>query len=118
MNSNTWAYIIYLVCMAFIIYRVGGLCHRNGRVFILRMYHGDVTATDTINNILLVAYYLFNMGYAFLKLKNWERIDSTAALISSLSGNIGLLVLILAFTHYFNMALIYFLSKHTKPFTS
>jgi hypothetical protein len=117
MNSNTLAYIIYLLCMVFIIYRVGGMFHRNGRMFILKLYHGDEQATDTINNILLLAYYLFNMGYAFLKLKTWERIGNTAQLISSLSDNIGLLILILAITHYFNMLIIHFLSRHTTHFT-
>ena len=117
MNSNTLAYAIYLLCMVFIIYRVGALFHRNGRVFILRLYRDDESAADTINNILLVAYYLFNMGYAFLKLKTWEHISNIAQLISSLSENIGLLILILALTHYCNMLIIYILSGHTKHFT-
>lgn len=117
MNSNIIAYIIYIVFTLYIIYWLGRQFHRNGRVFILQLYQDDKDATDTINNILLVAYYLFNIGYAFLKLKAWEKVLSTAQLISSLSYHLGILILILALTHYFNMLIIYFLSKKHHTFT-
>lgn len=111
MNYNILAYAIYLLIMVFIIVYVGRLFHRNGRVFILSLFNGDNQQADHLNNILLVAYYLFNLGYAFLKLHSWERIYTTEILLSSLGNNIGLLILILAVTHYFNMGLIYYLSK-------
>ncbi len=117
MNSNIVAYIIYLLLMVYIIYWLGRMFHRNGRVFILQMYKGDAASADTTNNILLVAYYLFNMGYAFLKLRSWERIRSPAQMIDLLGGNIGILILILAVTHYFNMLLIYFLAQKHKTLT-
>jgi hypothetical protein len=117
MNSNIIAYIIYIAATLYIIYWLSKVFHRNGRVFILQLYTGDTEATDTINNILLIAYYLFNIGYAFLQLKTWEPIRSPAQLISSLSYNLGLLILILAVTHYFNMLLIYILSKKHHTFT-
>jgi hypothetical protein len=85
--------------------------HSNGRVFILQLYKGDEEGTDTVNNILLIAYYLFNIGYAFLKLKTWEVVNNASELISSLAYYLGTLILILAVTHYFNMLIIYFLSK-------
>jgi hypothetical protein len=117
MNSNIIAYIVYLVLMIYIIYWLGRLFHSNGRIFILQMFKGDTDFADTTNNILLVAYYLFNMGYAFLKLRSWERIRSPAQLIDSIAGNIGILILILALTHYFNMLLIYFLAQKHKTLT-
>jgi len=117
MNSNILAYAIYLTITVYIIYWVGRMFHRNGRVFILKLYHDQEAAADTTNNLLLVAYYLFNIGYAFLQLKTWSYIRSCEQLIASLSTNIGLLILILAVTHYFNMVLIYFLSRSDKTKT-
>jgi hypothetical protein len=110
MSFNVIAYCIYLVITAFIILRVGRVLHKNGRVFILNLMHGNVHFTDTLNNILLVAYYLFNMGYALLILTIWNKVETTAELIASLSNNLGLLILILAVTHYFNLWLIHYLS--------
>ena len=111
MNYNVGAYIIYLALMIFIIVYVGRYFYNNGRIFILSLLKGNVSLTDYINKLLLVAYYLFNIGYTFIKLKHWQKIGSIEALLSSLSVNMGVLILILAFTHYGNMLAIYFLSK-------
>jgi hypothetical protein len=111
MNYNILAYGMYLLIMGFIILYVGRLFQRNGRVFILALFKGEAQQTDNLNNILLLAYYLFNLGYAFVTLRFWEKVYDIEVLISSLGANIGLLTLILALTHYFNMALVYYLSK-------
>lgn len=111
MNYNILAYTIYLVIMIYIIVYVGKLFYRNGRIFILGLFKGDAVQTDHLNNILLLAYYLFNIGYALVKLRYWTHVTNVEVLVSSLGSNIGMLILILAVMHYFNMLLIYFLSK-------
>jgi len=111
MNYNIGAYSIYIALMVFIIVYVGRHFYQNGRIFILTLLQGNVSLTDYINRLLLVAYYLFNIGYAFLKLQHWQKITTVESLFSSLSVNMGLLILILALTHYGNMAAIYILSK-------
>ncbi|ANI88372.1 hypothetical protein A9P82_03085 [Arachidicoccus ginsenosidimutans] len=118
MNYNILAYIIYLIIMVIIIYWLGRKLHSIGRVFILNLYKDDVRACDSLNNVLLVVYYLFNIGYTFLKLRNWQYISDCGELIYSLSVNIGALLIILSVTHYFNMALIYWLSKKQKNISS
>jgi hypothetical protein len=95
----------------YIIYWVGKLFHRNGRIFILRLFRQNEALTDTTNNLLLLAYYLFNIGYAILQFSFWEKVSGLRSMIASISMKTGLLILILAVTHYFNMMLIYFLSK-------
>jgi hypothetical protein len=111
MNYNILAYAIYLGIMIFIIVYVGQHFYRNGRVFILGLFKGHAAQADNLNKILLIAYYLFNIGYTCLKLRFWTHVTDSEILVSSLSTNIGILVLILAVTHYFNMALVYYLSK-------
>ena len=122
MTYNVVAYIVYLSLMVFIIVYVGRYFYNNGRIFILSLLKGNVSLTDYINKLLLVAYYLFNIGYAFLKLKHWQKIAGMEGLFSSLSVNMGVLILILALTHYLNMSIIYILSKSNslihKPFQS
>lgn len=116
MNYNILAYLIYLLLMIFIIVYVGKLFYRNGRVFILAAFRDDAALTDNVNNILLIAYYLFNVGYAFVKLRHWDKVINLQTLISSVSGNMGVLIFILATTHYMNMGLIYYFSKNKSPF--
>lgn len=111
MNYNILAYGIYGSLTIYIIYRVGKLFHTNGRVFILRLFRNQAATTDTTNNLLLIAYYLFNIGYAILQFSFWQPVTNTATLLASITHKTGLLLAILALTHYFNMLLIYLLSQ-------
>jgi hypothetical protein len=111
MNYNIAAYIVFLISIIFIIVYVGRYFYSNGRIFIISLFNGNVELADQINRLLLIAYYLFNIGYSFLKLKQWQKVVSLDVLFSSLASNIGVLILILAVIHYFNMLIIYMLSK-------
>lgn len=111
MNYNILAYIIFLILIIFVIVYVGRYFYSNGRIFIIALFSGNTTLADGINKLLLIAYYLFNIGYAFLKLRQWEKIPNIESLFSSLATNIGVLIFILALVHYFNMLVIYLLSK-------
>ena len=116
MNYNILSYLVYGCISIYVIYYVGKLFHRNGRIFILRVFNQNESLADTTNNILLLAYYLFNIGYSVLQFSLWETVTGLDSLIASISMKTGVLILILAVTHYFNIALIYFLS--TKNFQS
>ena len=111
MNYNIFSYLIYGCITIYIIWWVGKLFHRNGRIFILRLFHQNELLTDTTNNILLLAYYLFNIGYVIIQFSFWERVAGFESMLASISMKTGLLIFILAVTHYLNMVLIYFLSK-------
>ncbi|MBZ4190304.1 hypothetical protein [Niabella beijingensis] len=118
MNYNILAYIIYAAVTIYIISRVGRLFHKNGRVFILRLFHDHTAQADATNNIILIAYYLFNIGYAIVQFSNWQTVRDIQTLIASIANKTGMLVGILAVTHYFNMALIYILSKRILHYSS
>ena len=111
MNYNISVYIVFIALMVFIIVYVGRVFYSNGRIFIVALLRGQVSLADTINRSLLVGYYLVNIGYAFLKLKQWPPISSAAEWCATLGSNMGMLVLLLAGLHYCNMLLIYFLSQ-------
>lgn len=110
MNLNIISYLLYGCITIYIIYYVGKLFHRSGRIFILRLFHHNEPLTDTTNNILLMVYYLFNIGYAVVQFSFWNQVRGIADMISSISTKTSILILILALTHYFNMWLIYLLS--------
>lgn len=114
MNYNVVSYCIYSLITIFIIYKVGKLCYTHGRVFILQLFEGDESVTDTTNNILLMAYYLFNVGYAIIQFSYWVKVNNLAELISSIAMKSGVLIIILAVTHYCNTATLFLLSKKKK----
>jgi UDP-N-acetylmuramyl pentapeptide phosphotransferase/UDP-N-acetylglucosamine-1-phosphate transferase len=111
MNYNVVAYSIFVLLMSLIIFFAGRYFHKNGRVFILDFFDQDIPYTDTVNNSLLVAYYLFNIGYTLFTLHTWNRIDSLDHMIAMLSDKMSILILILSLTHYFNMSLVLYISN-------
>ena len=115
---NTLAYIVYLWFTFTITVLVGRRFYKNGRLFILNLAKEEAL-TDSINKLLLVGYYLLNLGYAALILKGWEQIETKAQLTEVIISKTGRIILILAVIHYFNMIAIYFgvrkqLSIHHK----
>lgn len=108
---NTLAYVLYLLLTYIITVRVGWTFYRNGRFFILSLLQGDEKLTDFINRILLTGYYLLNLGYAALMLRNWDEIGSWTGLLVSIVSMTGRIVLTLAVIHFCNMGAIYLIAK-------
>ncbi len=113
---NTLAYSIYLIVTYTITVRVGLIFFRNGRLYMLHFLQGDEGLTDFINKMLLVGYYLLNLGYATIMIRFWKTINTPTELIVSIGTMTGRIMLLLACMHFFNMAMLYFLRKYKISF--
>ena len=100
---NSIALILYVLITGYITIYVGQVLNRNGRFFLLEML-GEEHITDSVNRILLVGYYLVNLGYVSIMLTVRSPVNSIEDLISSLAGSVGRIVLTLGIMHYFNIA--------------
>lgn len=105
MNFNITGYIIYIAVIIYITVFIGKRFHSNGRVFIHELFSNH-NLCEAVNNILLVAYYLLNIGNAILMIKTWPQIHSFGSMIEVISLNIGQIILLLAITHYVNITLL------------
>lgn len=115
---NLISYFIYIGIVAYVTIWVGKDLHQNGRFFIALAIGERNSAIDQINNILLIGYYLLNIGFALLKIKNWNILFSASEMIASLSENIGQILLLLGSIHVFNVAtlsILYFTKTKSKP---
>lgn len=108
---NTLTYIIYLFITYLITVHVGLRFYHNGRVYILRLLHGDEKLTDFINRILLTGYYLLNLGYAALVIRYWKTIHTWTEMMGSIASMTGKIMVTLAVIHFFNMAVILLISQ-------
>lgn len=112
---NILAYILYLFITYFITVHVGLIFYRNGRLYILRLLHGEEKLTDFINRILLTGYYLLNLGYAALMIRSWKTVTGWTDLAASLASMTGKIMLTLAVIHFLNMAVILLISlRHQR----
>lgn len=108
MNYNIITYSIYLPCISFIMIKVGWLFFKNGEVFLLNLTENEHLA-KSINNLLLVGYYLVNLGYAILTISFWEDIQNYIQIIESLTKTLGKIILVLATLHYNNVLFLNYL---------
>ncbi len=104
-------YLLYFLVSIWLTYRIGNSLHRNGRQWIIDLI-GDIQLSDRINDILLLGYWLINMGYLLITLMlSWVRDESLAAIIEFFSAKLGLILLILAMLHFQNIGLLLLFSK-------
>lgn len=111
MNYNIITYLIYLPIIAFIMLKVGWLFYKNGEAYLISLLKGDLPLVKNVNNLLLIGYYLVNLGYAIITISNWENINSVLEMINTLTHIIGKIILLLAILHYNN---IFWLNRLTK----
>ena len=116
-RMNITAYIVYIIITWLITVKVGHLFYKNGRYYILGILKGDEVFTDFINKILLLCYYLTNLGYAAVMLRLWKTISSFTELVASVSSMTGRIVLSLAIIHYVNMYAIIIIGKRQQFLT-
>jgi hypothetical protein len=99
-------YLIYLALSLGITYWVGQTLHRNGRVFLVENFHGQEALADSINHLLLVGFYLVNIGFVALALRYGTKPTDLVGAFEFLSTKVGLVVVILGFMHFTNMRLL------------
>lgn len=111
MNYIILTYSFYLVITICLTIWVARTLFKNGKVFLVDIFHGNQELADSVNNLLLVGFYLINIGYAVYTLQVTDRIIDVQAVIEELSVKIGLIILILGAMHFFNLYIFFNLRK-------
>jgi hypothetical protein len=104
-------YCVYLVITVILTVWVARTLFRNGKVFLIDIFHGNEELAKAVNNLLLVGFYLVNIGYAVYTLRIGYDIIGTRILVEELSLKIGAIILILGGMHFFNMFVFFKLRK-------
>ncbi len=106
MNLNLLSYLMFFPAMVAIAVWTAQLCHRNGRVWMLRIFDGEAAFVDAVNNVLLLGCYTVNIGYVALVLTFWDPITAWPQMLGVLSNRIAIILLSLAGLHYTNIAVL------------
>jgi len=104
-------YCLYLAISICLTIWVARTLHKNGRLFLVDAFHGNEALADSINHLLVVGFYLMNIGYVSLALKYGDKAADLQQLLEALSTKIGAVLLILGGMHFFNL---YVFSKMRK----
>lgn len=101
-------YAAYLALTVPITLWVGSTLRRNGRVFLLDVFDGDEELATAVNHLLVVGFYLVNLGYVSVALKVGAEVSTAQQAIEALSMKVGTVVLVLGVLHLAN---VYVLNK-------
>ncbi len=96
-------YVAYLLISIALTVWVARTLHKNGRVFLIDSFGGQATLADSVNQLLVVGFYLINIGFVVFALKESRRPQDLAETIEALSAKIGLVLLVLGLMHFFNL---------------
>ncbi|MGO4709903.1 hypothetical protein AB4Y90_12465 [Chryseobacterium sp. 2TAF14] len=107
---NIISYLLFLGISFFITIDVGRRCFNSGKIY-LEYLINDKDFCLTVNRILLVSYYLVNLGYIAINLSFWKKISNKEELLINVSSRIGIIVLILCALHFINIFTLYILRK-------
>lgn len=103
MNIDIATYFVYLSVSIALTIWVAHTLHKNGRVFLVDVFHGNESLADSVNHLLVVGFYLINLGWICLMLKLGYDILSPKQGIEALSVKIGTVLLVLGGMHFFNL---------------
>jgi hypothetical protein len=114
MNYIILTYAIYMPITVILTIWVARTLFTNGRIFLVDIFHGNEQLADSVNKLLVVGFYLINIGYAVYTLQIFGEIVSVQAVIENLSVKIGAIILILGGMHFFNLFVFFKLRKRAK----
>jgi hypothetical protein len=103
MNPIIITYILYLAISVALTVWVARTLHKNGRIFLVDSFHGNELLADSVNHLLVVGFYLINIGYVTLALKYGDRATDAQGVFECLSSKVGVVLLVLGGMHFINL---------------
>src|SRR5215211_4034727 len=96
-------YLLYLAVSIVLTIWVARTLFKNGRVFLVDVFQGNEALADSVNHLLVVGFYLINLGYVSLALRIGYDVTSLREGIEALSWKVGLVLVVLGGMHFFNL---------------
>lgn len=103
MNETVLTYGLYLALAITLTIWVARTLHKSGRIFLVECFHGNEELADSVNHLLVVGFYLINIGFVSLYLKTTEDVLGARGVFEALSGKMGIVLLVLGAMHFFNL---------------
>lgn len=103
MDRTVIAYVIYLIVSIGLTVWVARTLSHNGRIFLADVLRGNEKLAEAVNHLLVVGFYLVNLGFVALYLSGDGTIDDTRGIFEALSKKVGVVLLVLGVMHLGNV---------------
>jgi hypothetical protein len=98
-----WSYAVYLAISITATIWVARTLYKNGKVFLIDAFGGNAELAGSVNHLLVVGFYLINVGYVARALTTTDNIASLRSAIELVSTKIGTILMLLGGMHFFNI---------------
>ena len=102
MDLKLVTYVVYLAVSVTLTWWVARTLYRNGQVFLDEALRDERLAAS-VNHLLVVGFYLLNLGYVAVALKITQSVPTPSAAMEDLAWKVGLVLLVLGGVHFFNL---------------
>lgn len=102
MDPKLGLYVAYLVVTVALTIWVARTLFRNGQVF-LKDALADADLAESVNKLLVVGFYLLNLGYVALAMRTGAAVGDATEAVETLATKLGLVMLALGAIHFFNI---------------
>ncbi|NBE52686.1 hypothetical protein [Streptomyces boluensis] len=103
MDLTVLAYVVYLAVSIGLTVWVARTLSRNGRIFLADVLHGNEKLAEAVNHLLVVGFYLVNLGFVALYLSADDEIATARQIFEALSVKLGVVLLVLGVMHLGNV---------------
>jgi cytochrome c biogenesis protein CcdA len=103
MDLTVLSYVIYLLVSVVLTVWVARTLSRAGRVFLAQVFRDSELLADAVSHLLVVGFYLVNLGFVSLFLKTGATIDDARQVFEKLSEKLGVVLLVLGGMHLANV---------------
>ena len=103
MTTPVWIYIFYTLISISMTIWVARTLYKNGRIFLLEAFNDNEEMADSVNHLLVVGFYLINLGFILIFLHLGTKPATLVEGIEYIATKIGIVLLALGGMHFFNM---------------
>lgn len=114
MSYAITSYVLYLVLTIGLTIWVASTLFKNGKVFLVDIFSGDQEFANSVNKLLVVGFYLINLGFAVSSLDAIGSVNNLADLFIRVSKRVGIITLILGGMHFLNMYVFFQIRKNAR----
>lgn len=114
MSYAITSYVLYLVLTIGLTIWVASTLFKSGRVFLVDIFSGNQEFANSVNRLLVVGFYLINLGFAVSSLDAIGSVNDLSDLFIRLSKRVGIITLILGGMHFLNIYVFFQIRKSGK----
>lgn len=108
-------YVPYVIIAVTLTIWLARALSRHGAVFLQDVFPGRLPLADAINQLLVIGFYLVNLGAAMLLLRAGPRVVDMTGAMEELTTRLGRLLLLLGAAHMANLYIFHRVRRSSTP---